>query len=537
MGYACDFCGDQRPVVYCRSDSACLCLSCDRNVHSANALSKRHSRTLLCERCNSQPAFVRCSEERVSLCQNCDWMGHGTSTSNSTHERQAINCYSGCPSSAELSSIWPFFQQSPSAGQSTCEQELGLMSINENVESTSWGPTENNISQDNTGVAVVNETCSSDMGRCLGGSSSIPELKSTRLLDQPSGSKDAALSKSRCPPTKYTGLCEDDLYDDFNMDEVDLDLEKYEELFGMTLNHSEQLLENGGIASLFGAKDMPAADSDCQVAATAEGSSVGLVNAIQPACSNAASGDSMMSNKTDSILYFTARHAHPTFSGQTGESTAGDYQDCGASTMLPMGEPPWCHPCGESSFPSATRSDAVLRYKEKKKTRMFEKRVRYASRKARADVRKRVKGRFIKAGCMVAHKDPDMFHQKLDAKIPRINYQGLVPCYSKIDGCRASFSKNLPVSCLLRNCIPQVLKDGSCCKLKFPGLSLAGEKEVHPAAASNHCQNFKKLTFFFSVKKTQFPFLHVSSAPLKESSCLVPDLWQWKKSLRERWFL
>ncbi|KAK8541642.1 hypothetical protein V6N12_014269 [Hibiscus sabdariffa] len=417
MGYACDFCGDQRPVVYCRSDAACLCLSCDRNVHSANALSKRHSRTLLCERCNSQPAFVRCAEERVSLCQNCDWMGHGTSTSNSTHNRQAVNCYSGCPSSTELSSIWPFFQQSPSAGQSTCEQELGLMSINENMESTSWDPTENNISQDNTGMAVVNETCGgTNKGSCLGGSSSIPELKPARLLDQPSGSKDASLSKrvlggncsfrpenqleakSCCLPTKYPGLCEDDLYDDFNMDEVDLNLEKYEELFGMTLNHSEQLLENGGIASLFGTKDMPTADSDCQAAAAAEGSTVGVVNAIQPACSNAASADSMMSNKTDSILYFTARHAHPTFSGQTGESNAGDYQDCGASTMLPMGEPPWCSPCTESSFPSATRSDAVLRYKEKKKTRMFEKRVRYASRKARADVRKRVKGRFVKAG-------------------------------------------------------------------------------------------------------------------------------------------
>ncbi|KAE8679689.1 Zinc finger protein CONSTANS-LIKE 9 [Hibiscus syriacus] len=399
MSYACDFCGDQRPVVYCRSDAACLCLSCDRNVHSANALSKRHSRILLCERCNSQPAFVRCAEEMVSLCQNCDWMGHGTFTLNSTHERQAINCYSGCPSSAELSSIWPFFQQSPSAGQSTCGQELGLMSIDENMESTSWDPTENNISQDNTGVAVVNETCSTDRGSGLGGTSSIPELKSARRLNQTSGSKDASSSKSCCPPTKYPGLSEDDLYDDFNMGEVDLNLERYEELFGMTLNHSEQLLENGGIASLFGTKDMPAADSNCQAAAAgAKGSSVGLVSAIQPACSNAASGDSMMSNKTDSILYFTARHAHPTFSGQTGESTAGDYQDCGASTMLPMGDPPWCPPCAESFNPSATRSDAVLRYKEKKKTRMFVKRVRYESRKARADVRKRVKGRFVKTG-------------------------------------------------------------------------------------------------------------------------------------------
>ena len=190
MGYTCDFCGDQKSVVYCRSDAACLCLSCDRNVHSANALSKRHSRTLLCDRCNSQPAFVRCAEERVSLCQNCDWIGHGTTTPNSTHKRQTINCYSGCPSSAELSSIWPFFLQSPSVGEFTCEQELGLMSINENIESTSWDPIENTISQNSTGVAEVNDDRNADKGSGWGGSSSIPELRSSRLLDQSAGSTD-----------------------------------------------------------------------------------------------------------------------------------------------------------------------------------------------------------------------------------------------------------------------------------------------------------------------------------------------------------
>ncbi|XP_007049415.2 PREDICTED: zinc finger protein CONSTANS-LIKE 9 isoform X1 [Theobroma cacao] len=400
MGYICDFCGDQRSMVYCRSDAACLCLSCDRNVHSANALSKRHSRTLLCERCNLQPAFVRCAEERISLCQNCDWMGHGTSTSNSTHKRQTINCYSGCPSAAELSSVWSFVLESPSAGESACEQELGLMSITENAETTSWDPTENTISQNGTGVAEVNDDLDADKGSSWGGSASVPELRSApRLLDQPAGSTDL-LPKLCCPQTKCPGLCEDDLYADFNMDEVDLNLENYEELFGVTLNHSEELFENGGIDSLFGTKDMSAADSNCQGAVAAEGSSVGLVNAIQPACSNAASADSMMSNKTDSVLCFTARQAHSSlsFSGLTGESSAGDYQDCGASSMLLMGEPPWCPPCNENSFSSATRSDAVMRYKEKKKTRKFEKRVRYASRKARADVRKRVKGRFVKAG-------------------------------------------------------------------------------------------------------------------------------------------
>lgn len=74
-----------------------------------------------------------------------------------------------------------------------------------------------------------------------------------------------------CPGTKGPGLCQDnDLYEDFDMDEMDLNLENYEELFGVALSHSEELFENGGIDSLFGTKDMSAADSSCQGAAAAE---------------------------------------------------------------------------------------------------------------------------------------------------------------------------------------------------------------------------------------------------------------------------
>ncbi|KAF1889884.1 hypothetical protein Lal_00025214 [Lupinus albus] len=398
MGYLCDFCGDQRPLVYCRSDAACLCLSCDRNVHSANALSRRHSRTLVCERCNSQPAFVRCTEENISLCQNCDWLGHGTMPSSSAHNRQTINCYTGCPSLAELSSLWSFFSVIPSIGE-TCEQELGLMGINENSDSSTWVTSE---SQNVSGSAQVTDLPSQN--KSWVGTSSMPESSSKpRLLDHPPESADECIPKLNLPHKNSPGIFEDnDLYDDFNMDEVDLDLEKYEELFGMTLSHSEDLFENGGIDSLFGAKEMSASagDSNCQGAFAAEGSSVGLVNAVQPACSNAASADSMLSSRTEPILCITGRQSQSniSFSGKSKDSSAADFQDCGASSMLLMGEPPWSAPCTESSVKSASRSDAVLRYREKRKARKFEKRVRYVSRKARADVRKRVKGRFVKAG-------------------------------------------------------------------------------------------------------------------------------------------
>ncbi|KAF5746188.1 B-box type zinc finger protein with CCT domain isoform 1 [Tripterygium wilfordii] len=398
MGFICDFCGDQRSMVYCRSDAACLCLSCDRNVHSANALSKRHLRTLICERCSSQPAVVRCAEERVSLCQNCDWTGHASSTSTSTHKRQTIDCYSGCPSATELSSIWSFVLNTSSVGESNCEQEMGLMSIADSSARNTLGAAEKTMCQ-NMPSTEVNGVSEIDRSGSWVGNSSTPQPSSTPR-DPSAGSTKSPLSKLYCHGTKGPALCEDDIYEDFNTDEVDMNIENYEELFGVTLNHSEELFENGGIDSLFGTRDMSGADSNCQGAVAAEGSSVGVASAIHPSCSNATSADSMWSSKTESILCLTGRQGHTnlSFSGLTGESSAGDHQDCGASSMLLLGEPPWCPPGPESSSPSASRSNAVMRYKEKKKSRKFEKTVRYVSRKARADVRKRVKGRFVKAG-------------------------------------------------------------------------------------------------------------------------------------------
>lgn len=93
---------------------------------------------------------------------------------------------------------------------------------------------------------------------------------------------------------------------------------------------------------------------------------------MQPAYSNAASADSMLSTKTEPILCVTPRQSQSniSFSGVIKDSSAaGDYQDCSASSMLLTGEPPWCPPCPENYMQSANRSNAVLRYKEKKKTR------------------------------------------------------------------------------------------------------------------------------------------------------------------------
>ncbi|KAL3322794.1 hypothetical protein AABB24_040072 [Solanum stoloniferum] len=395
MGYICEYCGEQRSIVYCRSDAACLCLSCDRNVHSANALSQRHSRTLICERCNSQPAVVRCVEERTSLCQNCDWSGHASSSSGSSmHKRQALSCYTGCPSAAELSNIWSFLLDDPSIGD-TCEQRMGSMSINDNRPRDGQDPQGKDNSQNVCAAVEVNDMNISEKSNLLVESSMPTFDNKLHNVEPPIGSS----SKGCYMGAKGSSLFEEDPYcDNLIMDAVDLSIENYEELFGDSLNYPDELFENENLDSFFGMKDIKGADYSYRGVNAAEGSSNWRVNTVQPTCSDAASADSMMSCKTDSILYF-ARQTSLSVSNQTGgECSAGDHQDCGVSPMLLMGEPPWCPPCPEISSTSTSRSNAVLRYKEKKKTRKFDKRVRYVSRKARADVRRRVKGRFIKAG-------------------------------------------------------------------------------------------------------------------------------------------
>lgn len=51
---------------------------------------------------------------------------------------------------------------------------------------------------------------------------------------------------------------------------------------------------------------------------------------------------------------------------------------------------------GGENYPSIEREAKITRYREKRKRRKYEKQIRYASRKAYAEIRPRIKGRFAK---------------------------------------------------------------------------------------------------------------------------------------------
>ncbi|KAK8969756.1 Zinc finger protein CONSTANS-LIKE 10 [Platanthera guangdongensis] len=369
MGSLCDFCGEQRAIIYCGSDAASLCLSCDRNVHSANALSRRHSRTPLCDGCCSQPATVRCIEESISLCQNCEWNEHGSCPASSAHKREKISCYSGCPSAMELAGIWSFageFTRTDSVG----EQGLGLMSINENIASTFWGTQHQSSNEDIEDICRVNHLKNVNAANVHDESSSTAIVASLRsIADQLAGSIDLPTHK----PEVRNG--EEDFYDDFVVD-AELTFENYEELFVESHTHSENLFEDVGMDSFFEMKENSVVNSNYQSEFVAEATSAGQPKSMKAAGSNAVSSDSMMSNqeaKADSSMSIHGRQAHSnlslTFSSLTGESSASDYQDSGMSSMPFMCEPPWFPTGPENLIQTANRDIAVMRYKQKKKER------------------------------------------------------------------------------------------------------------------------------------------------------------------------
>ncbi|KAL3643311.1 Zinc finger protein CONSTANS-like [Castilleja foliolosa] len=353
MGRLCDFCCEQRSIVYCRSDAACLCLSCDRTIHSANALSKRHSRTLICETCHGQPATIRCIDENISLCQDCNWSGH-VGPGLAEHERRTIDCYSGCPSEVEFSRIWLFFK----VDQSSWNREDGEKSASQCQLALNDSSVENDAGMDDILASDVEQLPKTGTKGCccwLTGNTIHQAVSSSKIIH-------------------------DTLYQD-------LSFENYDSLF----DDAEQYFENSGINSLFEIGNLHGDECNFEHTQAATASS----SRSETVCSKQVSADLMTSCKSDQNVCFPVPAQSTlsfSYSGLNGECENLDQPECITEEHL------FVNPCTDYQLSSAIRDVAVLRYREKRKSRKFDKKIRYASRKVRADVRKRVKGRFVKAG-------------------------------------------------------------------------------------------------------------------------------------------
>ncbi|GAB4836704.1 hypothetical protein Ancab_001617 [Ancistrocladus abbreviatus] len=83
----CDSCKSATATLFCRADSAFLCLTCDSKVHAANKLASRHARVWVCEVCEHAPASVTCKADAAHLCISCDRDIHSANPLAGRHER------------------------------------------------------------------------------------------------------------------------------------------------------------------------------------------------------------------------------------------------------------------------------------------------------------------------------------------------------------------------------------------------------------------------------------------------------------------
>lgn len=68
----CDACHAAACNLYCQTDSAYLCFSCDEYIHAANPQALQHRRVLICSECENSPAAFTCKADAASLCISCD---------------------------------------------------------------------------------------------------------------------------------------------------------------------------------------------------------------------------------------------------------------------------------------------------------------------------------------------------------------------------------------------------------------------------------------------------------------------------------
>lgn len=100
----CDSCKTTSATVFCRADSAFLCMGCDSKIHAANKLASRHARVWVCEVCEQAPASVTCKADAAALCATCDRDIHSANPLARRHERLPITPFYDSASAAKCSS-------------------------------------------------------------------------------------------------------------------------------------------------------------------------------------------------------------------------------------------------------------------------------------------------------------------------------------------------------------------------------------------------------------------------------------------------
>ncbi|KAK9272222.1 hypothetical protein L1049_002837 [Liquidambar formosana] len=361
----CDTCRSAACTVYCRADSAYLCTGCDARIHAANRVASRHERVWVCEACERAPAAFICKADAASLCTTCDADIHSANPLARRHHRVPILPISGCL----------------------------------------YGPPATD-----PGGPVVGPAADAD-------ESFLAVQEADETIDEED--EDEAASWLLLNPVKNNQQQNNGFLFGGEVDEY-LDLVEYnscaENQFADQYNHQQQQHYSVVPQKNYG--------GDSVVPVQCEHGK----DQLQQQHQNFQLGMGFESSKASYSYNPSLSHSLSISSMDVGVVPESTMSDISISHPRPpkgtidlFSSPPMQMP---PQLTPVDREARVLRYREKKKTRKFEKTIRYASRKAYAETRPRIKGRFAKRTDVEVEVD-QMFSTTLMAE----SGYGIVPSF------------------------------------------------------------------------------------------------------------
>ncbi|CAH2034122.1 unnamed protein product [Thlaspi arvense] len=426
----CEFCGERAAVLFCRADTAKLCLPCDQHVHTANLLSRKHVRSQICDNCGNEPVSVRCFTDNLVLCQECDWDVHGSCSVSDAHVRSAVEGFSGCPSALELAALWGVDLEGRKEEK---EAPLMMMENNFGMQLDSW-VSGSNVLQElmvpvpkdtafkkrssscgrykqllcrqleellRSGVVGceddVDRVCDRD-GDCDGDGDGdggggggegfmVPEMPERLEWSRDVEEVDGGAGVIHQPPTtSFTSL----LWNAANPNGGAQT--QNTQIWDFNLGQSRGPEDNGQMKAEYATKDAASFTIN------------NFVELTNDTCSTKAKGVKEIFK--DNYSRSTSSQVQATSESNSRPIAFGSEKGSNSSNELNFTEQVAGTSCKTTRLVATkadlerlaqNRGNAMQRYKEKRKTRRYDKTIRYESRKARADTRLRVKGRFVKA--------------------------------------------------------------------------------------------------------------------------------------------
>ncbi|PNH09754.1 Zinc finger protein CONSTANS-LIKE 5 [Tetrabaena socialis] len=339
--------------IYCDNDKAMLCKDCDVRIHTSNAVAARHTRRPTCQGCQGGVACYFNRHESAFLCEPC----HSANPLSATHEVEPV---------VPL----PTMEQELAMG----EQQLSFNAPCESVAQSAASPAAWFVEEDKPSLVFVGEAAVMSPA----GSEAVVPVMSASFEDF-----------SFSAPATFK-----EIKDKLEFESLELDNGWME----MGFDFSDILSDAPSDAGLVPTFDADAADAlaDALVPSFTELPSI-EVPAPKPSRKRAA--DASEEERTAKVPVVQPVVQQPSFLPQPASIFFQTPQLLPQAVLLP----PAAQPKNTAAYNAAlaagaylTREQRVARYREKRKNRKFEKTIRYASRKAYAEIRPRIKGRFAK---------------------------------------------------------------------------------------------------------------------------------------------